>query len=305
MSPGLRTIGCSMLDVGCWMLFPPLLWLCLSAAVFSTFSAGAQNFVKNPDFEEPLSTNNWTVVYVYGGPPDFSIQDRTTIAHKDKVPGTWDGEPNYLDVYGAAFQPYHDAMMHAYFKQTVTGLTPYATYVISCWMVQFEALYTNKVQVYMEAVGGPTGTITKTTPNVYAACNNKPTAWAKYAVTNTASGTGQIEVRLHFNKDKFTSLAWEYIRAYYDHAAVMPLVQSPPPFKMLSLSVTNPNAATFSWESVMNNTYDLEAATAFGSWSKFRTDLLAKGTNLTFTTNLSLGPGARQFFRVQSHNYVP
>lgn len=287
------------------MFLPPLLWLCVSAAVFSTFSVTAQNFVRNPDFEEPLSTNNWTVVYVYGGPPDFSIHDRTTIAHKDKVPGTWDGDPNYLDVYGAEFQPYHDSKMHAYFKQVVTGLQASSNYVISCWMVQFLDIYTDKVQVYMETFGGPAGTTSKATPNVYKFCNNNPSGWAKYSVTNTASNSGQIEVQLHFNKDKFTTLAWEYIRAYYDHVSVMPLGQSPPPFKMLSLIVTNPNAATFDWETSMNNTYDLESATTLGSWSKFRTDLLAKGTNLTFTTNLSLGPGTRQFFRVQSHNYVP
>lgn len=268
-------------------------------------SSRGQNYVRNPDFEQPLGTNNWTVEYVYGGPSDFSIHDRTTIAHKDKVPGTWDGEPNYLDVYGAEFQPYHDGKMHAYFKQTVSGLTPGSVYVISCWMTQFEAKYTNTVQVYLEAVGGPNGMISKTTPNVYKACNNNPSAWAMYAVTNTASPGRQIEVRLHFNKDKWTTLAWHYIRAYYDHVAVMPLGQTPPPFRMVSLTVTNPTAITLRWDTVMNNTYDLEASSTLRSWSRFQSELLATGTNLVFSTNWGAGLGVPQFFRARSYNYVP
>jgi hypothetical protein len=283
-------------------------WAGIALLLFALLASGlasAQNYVRNPDFQEPLGTNNWTVVFVYGGPPDFSICDRTTIAHKDKVPGTWDGEPNYLDVYGAEFQPYHDAKMWAYFKQTVSGLKPGSNYVVSAWIVQFEALYTNKVQVYMEAMGGPNGTLSRTTPNVYKACNNKPTNWAMYSVTNTASNNGEIEVRLHFNKDKWTTLAWQYIRAYYDHVAVMPLGQTPPPFKIISMAVSNQSALTLKWESAMNNTYDVEAASIPGSWSALCANLLASGTNLSLSTNVPPATGKPQLFRVVSHSYVP
>lgn len=265
----------------------------------------AQNYVKNPDFEQPLGSNNWTVEYEFGGPSDFSIHDRTTIAHKDKVPGTWDGAPNYLDVYGAEFQPYHDGWMRAYFKQTVGGLKPGSNYVVSCWMTQFEALYTNKVKVYLETVGGPLGTVTNASPYVYKACNNNPSAWTMYSVTNRASNSGQIEVRLRFSKETWTTLAWHYIRAYYDHVAVMLPGETPPPFKIASFAVTNQTAMAVTWETVMNNTYDLEASSNLGSWSKFHTDLLATGTSLTFSTNAAVALGVPQFFRVLSHNYVP
>jgi hypothetical protein len=279
--------------------------LLMGLALHAWGPALGQNYVINPDFEQPLGTNNWTVEYIYGGPSDFSIHDRTTIAHKDKVPGTWDGHPNFLDVYGAEFQPYHDGKMHACFKQTVRGLMRGSNYVVSCWMTQFEALYTNKVQVYMEALGGPGGTTSRTTPNIYKACNNNPSAWGMYSVTNAASASGEIEVRLHFNKDKWTTLAWQYIRAYYDHVAVMLPGQTPPPFRLVSLTVTNPAAITLKWETVVNNTYDLEASANLGSWSKLRSDLLATGTSLTFRTNLAAPPGAPQLFRAASHNYVP
>jgi hypothetical protein len=283
----------------------PLESLLLTCVLLTCASAGAQNYVKNPDFEQPLGTNNWTVVYVYGGPSDFSVHDRTTIAHKDKVPGTWDGEPNYLDVYGAEFEPYHDGKMWAYFKQAVTGLKPGSNYVTSAWIVQFEALYTNKVQVYLEVMGGAAGNVSRTSPNVYKACNNNPSAWAMYAVTNTASASGQLEVRLHFNKDKWTTLSWQYIRAYYDHVAVMLPGQTPPPFKIVSLSVTNPSAPTLRWETVMNNTYDVEAASNLGTWSKLYTGLLATGTSMPITGNAPAAPAKPQFFRVFSRSYVP
>jgi hypothetical protein len=301
-SSSARVNSTRLLSSRCQMAVRALL---LGFALVTWGSTWGQNYVRNPDFEQALGTNNWTVEYVYGGPSDFSIHDRTTIAHKDKIPGTWDGHPNFLDVYGAEFSPYHDGKMHAYFKQTVGGLAPGSNYVVSCWMTQFEALYTNKVLVYLEAMGGVAGTVSRTSPYVYKACNNNPSAWTMYAVTNTASASGQIQVRLHFNKDKWTTLAWQYIRAYYDHVAVMLPGQTPPPFRMVSLAVTNPSVIALKWDTVMNNTYDLEASSGFGSWWKFQSDLLATGTNLTFTTDWSAAPGVPQFFRALSHNYVP
>ncbi len=182
--------------------------------------SGGENLLQNPDFQQPLGTNNWTVEYIYGGPPDFSVQDRTTIAHKDKVPGIWDGAPQYLDVYGAEFQPYHDGLMHAYFKQVVSGLKPGSNYVASCWITHFDAKFTSKALVYLEAMGGSAGTVSRTSPYVTSYCNKNPGNWTHCLVTNTASANGQIEVRLHFKKHKYTHLEWHYIRAYYDQAAL-------------------------------------------------------------------------------------
>jgi hypothetical protein len=85
----------------------------------------------------------------------------------------------------------------------------------------------------------------------------------------------------------------------------MPLGQTPPPFRMVSLTVTNQTAITLRWDTVMNNTYDLEASSDLGSWWRFQSDLLATGTNLTFSTNWGAAPGVPQFFRTLSHNYVP
>ena len=287
----------------CWCMAVRVL---VPALLLMSWSAGrGQNYVKNPDFEQPLGPDNWTVEYEFGGPSDFSIHDRTTIAHKDKVPGTWDGAPNYLDVYGAEFSPYHDGWMRAYFKQVVGGLKPGSNYVATCWITQFVDIYTNKVKVYLETVGGPLGTVTNASPYVYTYCNNNPSNWTKCSVANRASNSGQIEVRLRFTKETWTTLAWQYIRAYYDHASLMLPGETPPPFRMVSLAVPNPSVISLHWETVMNNTYDLESKSGSGSWWQFQSGLLATGTNLTFTTDWGAAPGVPQFFRALSHNYVP
>jgi len=277
------------------------LWTALLAGV----SVFGQNFVRNPDFEGPLGPDNWTVVYVYGGPSDFAVHDRSTIAHKDKVPGTWDGAPNYLDVYGAEFAPYHDAKMHAYFKQTVSGLQPLATYVVSCWMVHFTSISSNRVSLYLEALGGAGGGASTIVYCGNKWCDDNPSAWQMYAVTNTANLDGQIEVRLHFDKYTYSSLQWDYMRGYYDHVAVMPVGQSPSPFKIVSLTLSNQNSATFTWESVMNNTYRIDASANLLNWSTLRDDLLVAGTNSTFTTNLTIPSASLKFFRMLSKNYQP
>ena len=275
--------------------------LAAALALLVCASALAQNYIKNPDFEQPLGTNNWTVVYVRGGPSDFSVHDRSTIAHKDKIPGTWDGEPNYLDVYGAELSPYHDAYVEAYFKQTVPGLKVGSNYVISAWIVQFEQIYTNKVQVYMEAVGATT----VATPYIYKYCNNNPSGWAKYQVVTKPNASGEIEVRLWFRKLTYTTVAWQYIRAYYDHVAVMMSGETPPAFKMVSVTPTNGATVTLKWETIINNTYDIQSSSGFGSWATLQSDMLATGTNLTFSTDADFSLRTPQLFRAASHNYVP
>ena len=297
--------------------------LLLGIGLLAAASVTAQNLLKNPDFEQPLGTNNWTVEYapVFGGggnqptncgPFDFLFAGRSTHAHKDMVPGTWDGEDrtgtNYWSKFGAHFAPNHTWMMHGYFKQIVKGLTPGASYSISAWMAFFSGNdgYLAKCNIYLEALGGPGRTLSKTTPYPAANvlnCNNNPAGWQRYAVTNTASNAGEIEVRLHFNKFGTTS-TWEYrnFNAFYDHVAVMPVVQPTPPPDDLAITVTN-QTVTFTWRTVMYNTYDIEVTSDFVSWSKFATNLRATGPTLTYTADLVGAAGVR-VFRIVPHNYV-
>jgi hypothetical protein len=147
-------------------------------------SVNAQNLLKNGSFENPIDPEgssgmtNWTVVYAYGGPADFAYADRTTEACKSDDGGS----------YGAAFRPNHCWYMHAYHKQVVTNLTPGGKYALSGYM---HTGYTAnaKNHVYIEMYGGSDGTTLVTIPDA-------TTTRTLYSLTNTASTSGQIEVRV-------------------------------------------------------------------------------------------------------------
>ena len=150
-------------------------------------SVNAQNLLKNGSFENPIDpqgssgTTNWTVVYAYGGPADFAYADRTTEACKPDDPdypgGSW----------GAAFRPNHAEYMHAYHKQIVTNLTAGASYTLSGYMHRFSGLA--QVKIYIQMYGGTYGTNLVTIPDA-------TTTRTKYFLTNTASASGQVEVRV-------------------------------------------------------------------------------------------------------------
>jgi hypothetical protein len=318
-------------------------------------AASAQNFVKNPDFEEPLGPDNWTVVYapvinsllvngngVIAGPCDFLVAGRTTMAHKDMVPGAWDG--NYIQTtdntdcwskFGGHFAPNHSWVMHAYFKQVVTNLTPLAQYRVSAWMTQFGG-HLDAAQAYMEVLGGAGGTTPQKTPYVTENAQNNPAGWKVYAVTNVASSLGKLEIQLHYNKINSVGSAsnnyWEYRNqnAYYDHVCVMLASQTNeylPPYKIVSLVRTNQDIM-LQWQTVMNNRYRVQASTNVSdpnSWvmierqsstpgtAKLDTNFFATGTTFTFKTNLvslfsydpAFDPSAPLFFRIYSTSFKP
>lgn len=308
---------------GCW----------LGVAMLTAASVCGQNYVKNPDFEQPLGPDNWQVVYVNSGPYDFLIAGRSTMANKDMVPGTWDGgaggSTNYWSKLGGHFAPnYCNGLPAAYFKQVVTGLTPNFPYAVSAWMVQYTRNdnYLARSQVWMEALGGATGTQSKVTPYVTANANNNPAGWARYVISNVvASTSGQIEVRLHYKFVQTIAQIWEYrnINAFYDHVAVVPQIQANPmpPYQITAFERAGPEVL-LQWDTLMNNKYRIQVCsdlTVPGGWSfvewnpKWDTNIHAPGTSYTFRTNLtalfgydpSYDPDAPLFFRLYSEPYVP
>jgi len=217
-------------------------------------------------------------------------------------------------------------LMHAYFKQTVTGLTAGAAYTVSAWMAQFENNdnYLTKCKVYLEAVGGPNGLVSKVTPNVVTNCYTTASAWTYYAVTNTATPGGQIEVRLHFSKyATVSSWEWRNFNAFYDHVSVIRTGTSPtqPAYRVLSLARNNQDFA-LTWETVMNNKYRIQYSPSldspmtwsFVTWSPYvDPKLYATGSSFTFRTNLAslfsydptFDPNVPRYFRIWSENYAP
>lgn len=321
--------------------------LLLGLAVLVAGSASAQNFVKNPDFEEEFGPDNWSVEYaavlrggIYGGnviaanaptnsgPLDFLVKGRTCLSHRNlgvtvtPPAGTWDGGTAgdaYWNKHGAHFMPNHTWVCHAYFKQVVTGLQSGSNYDCSAWMTQFGNI--GKANVYLEALGATTNR----TQDVVEDARNNPAAWKKYTVTCPATN-GQIEIRLHFNKNyTVTSSAWSYreINAFYDHVAVVPAGQTNymPPFAVVSVARTNQDL-TLIWETVENNRYRIQYATNVSdpmTWyfvnrgPGLDTNYFATGPNFTFKTNVAamfafepnFDPNGPLFFRIHSTSFVP
>jgi hypothetical protein len=282
----------------------------LAFTLLAWHSFGAQNRVKNPDFEDELGLDNWTIVYtgvsnstgvwpLDCGPADFAIKGRTRLAHRDLIPGIWDGTPDYWSKFGGCFMAGHDWKMHAYFRQVVTNLTPGQSYTISARMAFVED-WSSKVQVYMEALGGAAGTTSRKTADVTDYINNNAAAYNRYAVTNTASASGQLEIRLHYNKYGATSTEkWRNMDVVYDHVTVLPVgaTEDEPPYNINSMTAAG-STVTIGWETVSNHVYGIQTTSELltgTNWSWANLFLVGTGNNLTVTNNLSGGP---QYFRV-------
>jgi hypothetical protein len=187
-------------------------WACLLLS-----SASAQNLLKNPGFESPLDPwdplaqsggkTNWTVGYASGGPGDFAMKDRSKVAA-------------HSGSRGGHLRPVTECWCHAYFTQTVSNLTANASYVLSGW-VNLNFLDNGKDHIYIELLGGPTGTTSVVSPDADVE------GWLQHSVTNTASAAGTLEVRLHSDKqkvpNKLPGLAMYYLfDAYYDDFSLTP-----------------------------------------------------------------------------------
>jgi hypothetical protein len=212
--------------------------LLVSLGLLFCASTLAQNLIRNPEFESPLGTTNWTLGFIRGGPPDFEIKDRTTAASRG-----WD----YGD-FGAEFRPFHNKLAHGYFTQTVTNLIPGHLYTVKGWMsedlwrpAQGTNSYDpigdgarNSFLVYIEAIGG-LGTATADGRASLMATNPTPVytnadvavyatdTWCEYRVQQTPDTNRSIEVRLHLDK-----LSWNLtyylpvMNAYFDSISLTP-----------------------------------------------------------------------------------
>jgi hypothetical protein len=220
---------------GCVAVFQALL---LTFALLHRPCLGAENLLKNPEFELPLGPTNWTVGFLRGGPPDFEIQDRTTAGSRG-----WD----YGD-FGAELRPFHNKLAHAFFTQTVTNLQPDHLYTVKGWMSEdwwtapsgstpYDPVANgvrNQFLVYIGAIGGrgspmpdgrysllatnPTPVYTNADVAIYAT-----SAWCEYRTQQTPDTNGRIEIRLHLDK-----LSWALtyylpvMNAYFDSISLTP-----------------------------------------------------------------------------------
>jgi hypothetical protein len=157
--------------------------LLLGLAVFLCASAGAQELLKNGDFELPFPgldpTDNWTLVYVDGGPDDFAIAGQST-------------EASYCcSGHGAHIRSNNHNYSHAYFKQVVTNLTTGARYTLNILKMRAGFQYAEdnppKLKVYASMISGSSSN----------AVSGSSTTVGPYSLMVTAAATRQIEVQLH------------------------------------------------------------------------------------------------------------
>ena len=174
-----------------------------------------QNLLGNPSFESQLGvgTTNWTVVYVQGGPNDFEIKDRTTVA--DRNPAA------LQNTRGAHLRARTNKDAHAYFSQTVTNLVPGHAYTVEGdvrWHGGSANGFGNApiiYRVYFEAIGGQNPARSPDVPD------DNIDGWLHYSVTQTPDAGGKIEVRLHLDKFRFCIYdKMTMINAYFDNFSV-------------------------------------------------------------------------------------
>jgi len=195
-------------------------WLFGMVLLTAAMASAQTNYVRNPDFDQPLGPDNWQIVYVStSSESDFMIHGRSTIAHRDKVFGTWDG--NY---FGLHFKPYTDAPMEAYATQTVSNLTALANYVVTAWMALHYESGIGKVNMTLEAQGDGSLAVSDPCAGWTRGDSYDTNGWAAYSVTVPASANGTIEVRLHYQKPAYTAnRKWlSAIDGFFDEVSVTP-----------------------------------------------------------------------------------
>jgi hypothetical protein len=217
----------------------PTLGSLLGLAFLLCASAGAQNLLKNGDFEQPLGPTNWTVMYLHGGPQEWEIKDRSRGA---SLHAAW---------YGGYFRPITLKMAHACFAQTVTNLTPGHAYNLSGAMFHErynyagDDLFRSTFLVYMEAIGGrgtptPDGRFSVLATNGLMDINGVPedqlgsphidppytyttTIWRGFDETQIPDANRKIEIRLHYYKLGFCTYDKTWISgACFDDISLTP-----------------------------------------------------------------------------------
>jgi hypothetical protein len=162
--------------------------LFLGLAFFLCVSAGAQELLKNGNFEAPFPgsdpTTNWTLVYVDGGPSDFGIAGQSTEASRAN------------GGRGAQLRANNWNYAHAYFKQIVTNLTAGATYTLN--IQKMKAAFQNyvdngKLKVYAAMISDSSSNV------VFG----DGTIVGPYSLMITAGPSQQIELQLHVAKSAF------------------------------------------------------------------------------------------------------
>jgi hypothetical protein len=167
-----------------WKITTRAMILCCCLLI--SLSAGAQELLKNGNFEAPFPGSdpktNWTLVYVDGGPSDFAIAGQTTEA--SRLNGG----------RGAQIRASNFNYAHAYFKQVVTNLTAGASYTLNIQKMKTGFKYSENTPPTLKVYAAM---ISDSTSN---AVSGNSTDVGPYSLVITAGPSRQIEVQLHMWK---------------------------------------------------------------------------------------------------------
>jgi endonuclease/exonuclease/phosphatase family metal-dependent hydrolase len=189
-----------------------------------------------------------------------------------------------------------------FFATNLFTLYPYDLYTLSG---DLNASDTNELCI-QTLLSPPTG-LSMTQPknpatgsvNTYSSASANPSSRLDYIFPGPLLYSN-IKTSQVFRTDKLTPLPpglnSDDSQTASDHYPVLMVFNNPydKPFKLLSLTRTNP-AVTLKWESVFGQPYRVESSTNLTTWTTQANNLVATGTNLTYSTNLS---GPQRFFRI-------
>lgn len=173
-------------------VFRTMRFLLGPALLLLVSTAGAQELLKNGNFEAPFpgtdATTNWVVVFQEGGPGDFDIAGPSTEASAG-------GGGNGAHLRNLAPR----WTTKAYFKQVVTNVTVGAGYTLN--IKKMKRGDYNSLNIWAALVSGSVSN------TVFGGETNHPTP---YSLSITAATT-QIEVQLRLTKESLIpDLAEDY-----------------------------------------------------------------------------------------------
>lgn len=189
-----------------------------------------------------------------------------------------------------------------FFATNLFTLYPYDLYTLSG---DLNASDTNELCI-QTLLSPPTG-LMMTQPknpvtgsvNTYSTASANPSSRLDYIFPGPLLYSN-IKTSQVFRTDKLTPLPpglnSDDSQTASDHYPVLMVFNNPydKPFKLLSLTRTNPTV-TLKWESVFGQPYRVESSTNLMTWTTQANNLVATGTNLTYSTNLN---DPQRYFRI-------
>jgi subtilase family serine protease len=240
-----------------------------------------QNLVQNGDFENyPYSLPDWAQS---GGIGMYNETPYPNFNYDYVDDGTYTGYNPYSGTQFCAFQT---AGTVGYISQNIPTV-PGQSYVLSFWLMNATNGTVQRFVVNWNASNGPTN-------NIYNLLNPPPFDWSNIVLYVTATSTNtvlQLGGRADASQTDFLGLSLNLFGL--DDVTLMAISN---PSLNLTISKAGPNTVVLTWNSVVDQSYDVQYTTSLVSpnWINLGTNT-ATGPTLSLTNNIGSPWG---FYRV-------